>query len=250
MATKPNPGPPMPVPFPPLGTSVSSPPFPQITSLPGVPSIRSPADVPEIVHVPGGGVVVVGGGVVVVGGGVVVATPSAAMAEGRNSRWKLCPTSESAIDGPLFRSAFSTAESVGEPAASNSTATAPATCGVACDVPPCVTPAAVMIAPGASIIGLAHTCEKHVIWSATDVASVHLSSAFGPPQVWPPVLLSYTAPTGKAPGIHAGREMPTWFDPLENRLLPAAMTGMIPAARALANAATRASAGSLQGDVL
>ena len=53
-----------------------------------------------------------------------------------------------------------------------------------------MTPAAVINAPGASIIGFVQTCEKQVIWSATDVESVHLSSAFGPPQVWPPVLLS------------------------------------------------------------
>ena len=96
----------------------------------------------------------------------------------------------SKIDGPELRSAVSTDEMDAPGEASNSTATPPATCGVACEVPPSVMPAAVISAPGASIIGLVQTCEKHVILSAADVASVHLSSAFGPPQVRPPLLPS------------------------------------------------------------
>ena len=50
--------------------------------------------------------------------------------------------------------------------------------------------------------------------------------------------------------MHAGRERPTWFDPLAKRLLPLAITRMMPAARAFANAATRASVGSPHGEVL
>ena len=53
----------------------------------------------------------------------------------------------------------------------------------ACDVPDCETPAAEMTDPGANIMGSFQTWEKQTIRSAAELASVHRSSAFGPPQV-------------------------------------------------------------------
>ena len=79
----------------------------------------------------------------------------------------------SVICGPLpVRAA--TRWSADEPGfACASTATAPATWGVACDVPPIVMPAAVIIAPGASMSSEFAVWEKQVILSAFVLASVH-----------------------------------------------------------------------------
>ena len=74
-----------------------------------------------------------------------------------------------------------------------------------------------------------------VIWSAALVASVHWSG--GEPQVRPPLFPSYTAPTLKAPGAHAGSEIPFTNDPLITASFPEATTGRMPVARALENAA-------------
>ena len=50
--------------------------------------------------------------------------------------------------------------------------------------------------------------------------------------------------------MHAGLAMPMWLEPFAKRLFAVAITGMIPAARAFANAATLASVGFVQGEVL
>jgi hypothetical protein len=82
--------------------------------------------------------------------------------------------------GPVFAIALSMRLSADGPTLATapgfhaaSTATAPATCGVAWEVPPCVIPAAVMSAPGASEVRIGADWEKHVIWSCAVVLSVH-----------------------------------------------------------------------------
>ena len=93
---------------------------------------------------------------------------------------------------------------VSEGKAARKTAIAPATCGAACEVPLEMMPAEVMLTPGANRVRKLALFEKHTTLSAAVVASVQPV-----PQLMPPSLLSYTAPTDTASGAQAGLLKPS-----------------------------------------
>ena len=95
-----------------------------------------------------------------------------------------------------------------------------------------VRPAAVMKLPGAHIVSCADEFEKHATWPAVVVASEHT------PAFTVPKLPSYSAPTERACGAHAGDEMA-----LSEPLFPLATTGTMPAARARPSGAAKTSVG-------